>query len=96
MPPFDQLLGPLGLTVGLLLLVWYAGRAVYTWVKELWAEHLRVDHERADALVKANARTDDLRASNDANVKVMERAVAQNEKLLAAVLAQANGGTSHD
>lgn len=89
--PLDQLLGPLGLTVALIAAVVYIGRAITKWVMDLWREHLRVDHERADALVKANDRVDSLRASNDGNMRIIERAVTQNERLVAA-LAQGAGG----
>ena len=89
MPPFSelvgQLLGPLGLTLFLLIIVWYGGRAAYTFFKGLWDEHLRVDHERYDTLVSANERLDEYRESNDKNFKIVERQVELNEKLLAAL-----------
>lgn len=87
MPPVDSLLGPLGLTVAAVGVATYLGRAAYQFFHGLWKEHLRVDTERDAALVAANNRVDAMRQSNDANVKVMERAVEQNERLVAAVLA---------
>jgi hypothetical protein len=85
-PTIEQLLGPLGLTIAAVFAVAYLGRAATKWVMDLWHEHLRVDHERQVALVRSNERNDALRESNDANAKVMDRAVAQNERLVAAVL----------
>lgn len=87
MPPIDQLLGPLGLTVGAVFALGYLGRAAFIFFKGLWTEHLRVDRLTQDELVAAYSRIDAMRESNDANVKVMDRAVAQNERLVAAVLA---------
>lgn len=92
--PLDQLLGPLGLTVGLILAVVYIGHRVATFVLELWREHLRVDHERQAALVKANDRADALRVSNDGNMRIIERAVTQNERLVAALARR--GGVSDE
>ena len=93
--PLDTLLGPLGLTAALLAAVAYAGREVTRYVRAIWTEHVRVDRERSDALIRANDRVDALRESNDANVKVMDRAVAQNERLLAAIISQSQATHTH-
>lgn len=77
-------LGPFGALVLASIALGYGARAVYKWVMDLWAEHLRVDHERQQALVAA-------RASNDANMAIMDRAVAQNERLLAAIVRKGGG-----
>ena len=91
----DQLIplftGPFGALVLATVGLGYVLRYVVTFVMDLWHEHLRVDHERAEALVRYASERDAMRASNDANAKVMERAVAQNERLLAAVLGRSRG-----
>lgn len=80
--------GPFGAVILATIGLTYITRAAYKWVMDLWKEHLRVDHERAAALVKANDRVDALRISNDANLRIIERAVSQNERLVAAVIRQ--------
>lgn len=94
MPSVDQLLGPLGLTVALIAAVAYGGRRLSVWIGSLWDEHLRVDRERATALIAANTRVDDLRASNDANMRIVEKAVSQNERLLSHIIGK--GGVSNE
>lgn len=54
MPALDQLLGPTGLTIALIVAVVYIGRLVARFVWQLWQMHVAGDeklHEANDVLV---------------------------------------------
>ena len=94
----DELLhlvvGPFGGLILAVSLLGYIGRKVAGWVSTLWREHLRVDHARDAALEDHHRRIDAMRASNDANMRIIERAVTQNERLVQALARK--GGTTDE